>query len=109
MTSEDDGLSLPGVTVLVKGSLTGTVTDIDGKYTLNQVPSNAIIVYSFIGMQTIEMPVGGKTILNVSMQSESVGLDEFVVIGYGTVRKVTLLEQLHRLSLKNCRELRLQE
>ncbi|MBN1340033.1 MAG: carboxypeptidase-like regulatory domain-containing protein, partial [Bacteroidales bacterium] len=82
--SADDNMTLPGVTVLVKGTVTGTTTDVDGKYTLGNVPSNGIMVFSFVGMQTQEIQVSGQTVIDVIMKTESFGLDEVVVIGYGT-------------------------
>lgn len=87
VTSADDKLSLPGVSVVVKGTMTGTTTDIDGKYSLSQVPPDAVLVFSFIGMITQEIPVGGRVVINVVLETESIGLNEVVVIGYGTVKK----------------------
>jgi TonB-dependent starch-binding outer membrane protein SusC len=86
VTSAEDGQPLPGVTVLVKGTTTGTVTNIDGYYQL-EVPSNATMVFSFIGMRSQEIPVNGRTEINVQLETETTGLDEVVVIGYGTQRK----------------------
>jgi TonB-dependent starch-binding outer membrane protein SusC len=88
--SADDKLSLPGVSVVLKGTLTGTTTDIDGKYTLNQVPDKSVLVFSYVGMVTQEIQVGGRNIINVVMETESFGLNEVVVIGYGTVKKKDL-------------------
>jgi len=85
--SADDKLTLPGVTVLLKGTVIGTTTDIDGNYSLSRVPSDATLVFSFVGMVTQEIPVSGRMIINVVMETESFGLDEVVVIGYGTVKK----------------------
>ncbi|MDK2852616.1 MAG: hypothetical protein PWQ38_881, partial [Proteiniphilum sp.] len=76
-----------GVTVLVKGTAVGTVTDIDGKYTLNNVPADATLVFSYIGMTTIEEPVNGRTVINVVMSEDIQALEEVVVIGYGAARK----------------------
>ncbi|MBE0637452.1 MAG: TonB-dependent receptor [Bacteroidales bacterium] len=90
VTSADDGLPIPGVTVLVKGTFTGTTTDIDGAFTLNDVPAESTIVFSFVGMKTMEVVYSGQLIINVSMEFESTGLDELVVIGYGTVKKKDL-------------------
>lgn len=87
VTSADDQLSMPGVTVLIKGTTTGTVTDMDGAYLLPGIAPDAVIVFSFIGMQTIEMPVGEQAIINVVMEADISELDEVVVIGYGTVKK----------------------
>ena len=87
VTSADDGLSIPGVTVLIKGTTTGTVTDMEGAYQLLNVSPESIIVFSFIGMQTIEIPAGDQTTINVVMESAISELDEIVVIGFGTVKK----------------------
>jgi TonB-linked SusC/RagA family outer membrane protein len=85
--SADDEMTLPGVTVLIKGTVTGTTTDIDRNYTLNNVPSDATLVFSYVGMVTQEIPVNGKTNIDVALETETFGLDEVVVIGYGTVKK----------------------
>ncbi|WP_372950210.1 SusC/RagA family TonB-linked outer membrane protein [Mariniphaga sp.] len=86
ITAADDGLPLPGVSVIVKGTTTGTVTNFDGMYEL-QVPSDALMQYSFIGMQTQEIPVNGRTEINVVLESEAFDVDEVVVVGYGTQKK----------------------
>jgi len=78
---------LPGVTVLLKGTVIGTTTDIDGNYTLSGVPPDATLVFSFVGMVTQEIPVNGQTVINIVLETESFGLEELVVIGYGVVKK----------------------
>ena len=83
-TTGDSGI---GVTVLVEGTSNGTVTDIDGNYTLNNVPSNGTLIFSYIGMTTVEEPVNGRTTINVSLSEDVQALDEVVVIGYGSARK----------------------
>lgn len=87
VVSADDGLPIPGVTVLIKDTFTGTTTDIDGAYTLSNVPEGATIVFSFVGMTTVEVEYTGQAIINASLEFESLGLEELVVIGYGVVRK----------------------
>ncbi|PLX00455.1 MAG: SusC/RagA family protein [Marinilabiliales bacterium] len=87
VTSADDQLSIPGATVLIKGTATGTVTDMEGNYQLTNVSPEAVLVFSFIGMQTIEITVGDQTVINVVMEADVSLLDEVVVIGYGTVKK----------------------
>ncbi|MBN1990867.1 MAG: TonB-dependent receptor [Bacteroidales bacterium] len=89
VTSADDGLGIPGVSVIIKGTTVGTTTDIDGKYSLSVPGSDAIIVYSFIGLKTVEMPAT-QSVINVVMQSDSQELDEVVVVGYGVVKKSEL-------------------
>ena len=76
--------ALPGVNVLIKGTTTGTQTDFDGKYTLDDVASDAVIVYSFLGYKTQEITVSGQSVINVLMEEDAALLDEIVVIGYGT-------------------------
>ncbi|HQM69911.1 MAG TPA: TonB-dependent receptor [Bacteroidales bacterium] len=88
--TDAQGNPLPGVTVLIKGTTFGTLTDNEGKYTLNNVPPNSILVFSFIGSATQEIPVSGRSQINITMQEETVGLEEVVVIGYGSQRKVDL-------------------
>ncbi|RPH31187.1 MAG: SusC/RagA family TonB-linked outer membrane protein [Bacteroidales bacterium] len=86
VTSAQDGLGIPGVSVIVKGTTTGVVTDIDGKYSLN-VPSNSTLVFSFVGMKTQEIEVGGRALIDVVLESESLEVEELVVVGYGVQRK----------------------
>lgn len=78
------GLPAIGVSVLLKGTTTGTVTGIDGDYTLKDIPSNGTLVFSYVGMKTLEEPVNNRTVINVSLQDDTQALDEVVVIGYGT-------------------------
>lgn len=84
------GEPLPGVTVTVKGTQIGIATDIDGKYTLNNVPANAVLVFSFVGMRTQEIPVANQDVLNVTLVEDAIGLEEVVAIGYGSRKKVNL-------------------
>ncbi len=89
VTSADDGLGIPGVSVIVKGTTIGATTDIDGKYTLSNVPQDAdFIVFSFVGLKTVEMPAN-QYVINVVMQSDSKELDEVVVVAYGVSKKAS--------------------
>ncbi len=83
-TVSDTSGPLPGVNILVKGTTTGTQTDFDGNYTLDNVPSDAVIVYSFIGYKTQEISVSGQSVINILMEEDTSVLDEVIVIGYGT-------------------------
>ncbi len=85
--SDTSGGSLPGVSVVVKGTTTGTITDNDGNYTLANVPANATIVFSFVGLKPQEVKVDGKSKINVALAEETIGLDEVVAVGYGTQSK----------------------
>jgi len=82
----NDGSTLPGVTVMVKGTTQGTVTDMEGRYELTTA-SDAVLVFSFIGMLTREVSVDGRSVIDVSMQADMVGLEEVVVVGYGVQRR----------------------
>ena len=87
VTSADDGSALPGVTVLVKGTTNGTVTDANGKYSL-QVDKNATtLVFSFVGMKTQEIPIAGKSVINVAMSSTAISMNEVVVTALGISRE----------------------
>ncbi len=83
------GEPLIGVNVSVKGTTIGIITDIDGKYTL-EVPTNATLVFSYIGYRTQELPVGNQTTVNITMQEDTQNIDEVVVVGYGVQKKETV-------------------
>ncbi len=90
VTEAGTGMSLPGVSVFVKGTTVGTVTSSDGSYSL-QVPSNAkTLVFSFVGLKTLEVAYTGQSTINMQMEEETVGLDEVVAVGYGVQKKVNL-------------------
>ncbi len=91
-----NGESLPGVSVTVKGKNTATVTDVNGNFRLD-VPGNSILVFSFLGYNTIEVSVNGNTDLNVKMQPSLRSLDEVVVVGYGTQKKTSLTSAVSTL------------
>ncbi|RIJ50833.1 TonB-dependent receptor [Maribellus luteus] len=87
--TQDDKFGMPGVSIIVKGTTTGTVTNVDGDYAID-APADGILVFSFIGMTTQEIPVNNKSLINVSLTEETTGLDEVVVVGYGVQKKVNL-------------------
>ncbi len=84
------GLPVPGVTVLVKGTTQGTVSNADGNYSLSDIPDGAVLQFSFVGMKTQEITPGDKNVIDVVMESETIGLDEVIAIGYGTSSKRNL-------------------
>ncbi len=90
VTSSDDGSGLPGVTVLFKGSSTGTSTDADGNYRINVSDPNGTLVFSFIGYATQEVAITSRTVVDVSLAADVTELNEVVVVGYGTVKKTDL-------------------
>jgi TonB-linked SusC/RagA family outer membrane protein len=85
--TDSSGAPIPGVTVLVKGTTNGSLTDLDGKYSLPNVPEDGTLQFSFVGMKTQEIAVANKTTLNVVMTEETIGIEEVVAIGYGTMKK----------------------
>lgn len=88
--TDDSGQPLPGVTVVIKGTTQGTVTDIDGNYSIPNIPENATLMFSFVGMETMEILVGNQSQINVILESESTRLDDVVVVAYGTQKKANL-------------------
>ena len=86
----EDGEPLPGVTVVVKGTTIGTVTNADGNFSLDVSATAETLSFSFVGMAQQEVTIGDETVFNVIMVSETIGLDEVVAIGYGTVKKSDL-------------------
>lgn len=93
ITDAQTGESLIGVTVQIKGTTTGTMTDVDGYYSLvsNQLNASSVLMFSYIGYKTVEETLGSRTIINLQMQIEQSMLDEVVVIGYGTAKKRNVL------------------
>ncbi|WP_347840579.1 TonB-dependent receptor [uncultured Draconibacterium sp.] len=88
--SDENGESLPGVSVIIKGTTTGTVTDIDGNYSLTVVEEGVTLVYSFVGMKTQEVLIENQTTVDVVLAVDAIGIEEVVAIGYGTARRKDL-------------------
>ncbi|QGY47965.1 SusC/RagA family TonB-linked outer membrane protein [Maribellus comscasis] len=82
-----NNVPLPGVTIIVKGTTQGAITDTKGNYSLVNVPTNSILVFSFIGMKPQEISVAGKASIDVIMEESAIGIEEVVAIGYGTIKK----------------------
>ncbi len=90
VTEQATGYPALGTSIQVKGTTNGTVADMDGNYLISNVPSNAVLVFSAIGMATQEIPVGGRSSINVALVEDHLMLDETVVIGYGTAKSKDL-------------------
>lgn len=90
VTSGEDGSPLPGVNIVIKGSATGTITDIDGNFKLEVPDENAVLVFSSVGFVTREMVVGSQTEINLVLEQDVAALEEIVVVGYGTQAKKDL-------------------
>lgn len=96
--TNSDGEPLPGVTVAIKGTTQGTITDADGNYSLSGVQANATLVFSFVGMKAQEVKVEGKTTIHVVLQEETIGIEEVVAIGYGTQKKRDMIGNVASLT-----------
>lgn len=98
------GAPLPGVTVVIKGTTTGTITDGNGNYTLSNILPDATLVFSFVGMRMQEVIVGNQNHINVSLQDETFGIEEVVAVGYGTQKKVNVIGSVSQISSENLKE-----
>lgn len=88
VVNDSQGMALPGVTILVKGTTVGTVTDFDGKYVLNiKEVKKPILQFSFVGFKTEEVVVGDKTKLDITLVEDAISLNEVVAVGYGVMKK----------------------
>ena len=88
--TDDKGDPLPGVSIVIKGLSQGTTTNTEGKFSLPVPGSNSVLIFSFVGYISREVPVGNKTYLEVSMQVDTKALDEVVVVGYGEMKRADL-------------------
>ncbi|MFV0522380.1 MAG: SusC/RagA family TonB-linked outer membrane protein [Mangrovibacterium sp.] len=86
---DDQGMPLPGVTIVLKGTTNGVISDFDGNYTIGNLSDGAVLVFSFVGMKTKEVNVD-KARINITMISDAIGLEEVVAVGYGTIKKKDL-------------------
>ncbi len=82
--TDSNGEPLPGVTVAVKGTNLGSLTDMEGRFSISNLPDDAVLVFSFVGLKTLEIPLAAQSSINIVMEEEAIGLAEVVVIGYGT-------------------------
>jgi len=85
--TDSSGSPLPGVTVVIKGTTRGIITDTDGRYSCPNIPVNTILQFSFVGMKLQEIAVGSQTNINVTMIEETIGIEEVVAVGYGTMSR----------------------
>lgn len=88
--TDSEGNPIPGVNIIVKGTTQGSISDANGKYTINVDDPNATLVFSFIGFTSQEVQVGNQTTINITLAESAIGLDEVVVVGYGTMKKADL-------------------
>jgi TonB-linked SusC/RagA family outer membrane protein len=107
IVKDSTGASLPGVSVFIKGTNRGTITNADGRYVLN-TPVDAILVFTLVGYKTIEQSVSGKSVINITLQENSNTLDAVVVVGYGTSTKRKINSSISTLAMDNVASLPVQ-
>ena len=96
--TDSTGAPIPGATVLLKSTTNGSLTDADGKFVVSNVPSNGVLIFSFVGMKTQEVTVGNNSTVNVTLADETIGIEEVVAIGYGTMKKSDLTGSVTNMS-----------
>jgi len=96
--TDEDGNPLPGVNIIIKGTMTGTITNADGNYRIEVDDPDATLEFSFIGYTTQEVEIAGREVINITLTQEVIGLDEVVAIGYGTQTKRNLTGSISKLS-----------
>lgn len=101
VTSTEDGSALPGVNVILKGTSTGTATDADGRYSLTVSQSGGILIFSFIGLQSREIEIGDRSVVDISLALDATELSEVIITGYGTQLKQDLTGNIARIKTKD--------
>lgn len=102
--SAEDGEALPGVSIVVQGTTTGTSTNFEGEFSLNVPSLNETLVFSFIGYQTLEEPINGRTTINISLTPQAIIGDELVVVGYGAVERRDITGSVSSVSSQEIQE-----
>lgn len=102
--SQEDNSPVPGVNVVVKGTTQGTVTDVEGRYSLSVPDDNSVLVFSFIGFRTQDVPVGGRSTVDVAMTLDATELNEVVVVGYGTQERRSITGAIAKVNAKDAIE-----
>ena len=99
VTSADDGKPLPGVSIKIKGTSSGAVTDVAGSYSL-QASKGQVLVFSFLGSLTQEITIADRNVINVSMGEDAKSLNEVVIVGYGTQKRADLTGAISTVDTK---------
>lgn len=97
----ESGSELPGASITVKGTTSGTITKVDGTYSLEVPDESAILVFSYVGYQSIELPVQGRSVIDVTLETDAQTMEEIVVIGYGSQKKENLTGSVGVVSAKS--------
>lgn len=101
VTGSDDGQPLPGVNIQVKGTNNGTITDLEGKYTIEVAGEAPVLIFSFIGYTAKEVVVDGQTIIDVELEVETTGIEEIIVTGYGVQKKSVVTGAISSIKSKD--------
>ncbi|MFC2113425.1 SusC/RagA family TonB-linked outer membrane protein [Bacteroidota bacterium] len=104
VTAADDGSTYPGVTVLVPGTTIGTITDVDGNFTINVPENTTDLEFSYVGMKTLTISIEGRSVIDVQMEEDILGLEEVVVIGFGRQLKTDLTGSIAKVSTEDLNE-----
>lgn len=97
--NDGSGEPLPGVSVAVKGTTSGTITDLDGKFSIN-ARNNDVLIFSYVGMNTQDIKVNNQRFISVTMKDDVASLDEVVVVGYGTQKRGSITAAISTVSDK---------
>lgn len=103
--TDSSGTPLPGVSVVIKGTTNGAITDANGNYSLANVPENATFQFTFVGMKMQEVAIGGKSTINVTLEEETIGIEEVVAIGYGTTKKSDLTGSVTKILMNEMKDI----
>ena len=101
VTSQDTGETLPGVNIVVRGAGSGTVTDLDGSFTLNLSSEDDVLIFSYIGYIAQEVPLNGRTVIEVALNEDLQSMDEVVVVGYGVQRKESVIGAISQVGTES--------
>ncbi len=95
------GEPIPGASIIIQGTMTGTISDMEGNYTLNNVPQDAVLEFSFVGMESEKVNVNGRSTINVTMQESSIALQEVIAVGYGVQKKESITGAISGVTSKD--------
>ncbi len=98
IVTDSDGIAIPGASIVVKETTLGTVTDIDGRFQLLVPETSQVLVFSFVGMKAQEITINGQSEFNVILETDDIGLEEVIVVGYGTQKKANLTGAVDQVS-----------
>jgi TonB-linked SusC/RagA family outer membrane protein len=99
--TDSSGVGIPGVSIVIKGTTTGVITDLQGKFNFATVPSEATLIFSFVGMKSQEVDIKGQQYITIVLEEETIGLDEVVAIGYGSVKKGDVTSSIASVKSEN--------